>query len=58
MSAEEFKRIRAALGLSLTELAVLLTRDRITLWRWSKGLHPIPNNAARAIRALASERSA
>jgi transcriptional regulator with XRE-family HTH domain len=58
MTPEEFRAIRASLGLSQAALARLLVRDVMTLSRYERGLHPIPAVVARAMRALATDRSA
>jgi DNA-binding transcriptional regulator YiaG len=58
MTPEEFRAIRASLGLSQAALARLLVRDTQTIFRYEKGEHPIPAVVARAMRALATDRSA
>jgi transcriptional regulator with XRE-family HTH domain len=49
---EELKRRRVALGLSQAELAALLRVDVMTVSRWERGQHRIPEAVALAVQHL------
>lgn len=54
MTPDELKARRLALGLSQSEMAVLLPRSLKTLQGWEQG-RPIPSDFWRAIRDLERE---
>jgi len=56
MTSEELKRRRVALGLSQVELAALLHVDSMTVSRWERGQHRIPEAVALAVHHLKAKR--
>ena len=52
MTPEELKRRRATLRLSQVELAALLHVDPMTVSKWERGVHRIPESAALALQHL------
>jgi transcriptional regulator with XRE-family HTH domain len=52
MTSEDLKRRRLALGLSQVELAGLLHVDPMTVSRWERGQHRIPEAVALAVQHL------
>ena len=52
MTPEELKRRRATLRLSQAELAALLHVDPMTVSKWERGVHRIPESAALAIQHI------
>ncbi len=52
MTFEELKRRRATLRLTQEELAALLHVDVMTVSRWERGQHRIPQSVALAVQHL------
>lgn len=52
MTAEEFKKARAELGLTQAELAELLPTSIRTLQKWEQGCHPVNRMAAKQLRQM------
>jgi transcriptional regulator with XRE-family HTH domain len=52
MDARGLKRRRRELRLTQVELAAVLHVDPMTVSRWERGLHPIPEAVALALRSL------
>lgn len=59
MTPAELKRIgRALFGKKWQKpLAALLSKHRVTIWRWSNKTTPIPEEDAKLLRGLVAERS-
>ncbi len=52
MAPEDLRRRREALRLTQLELAALLHVDPMTVSRWERGLHPIPEAVALALQHM------
>jgi DNA-binding transcriptional regulator YiaG len=52
MEPKELKRRREALDLTQAGLAAILHVDSMTVSRWERGVHPIPEAVALAIQHL------
>jgi DNA-binding transcriptional regulator YiaG len=50
MTADEFKRLREALGVNQTDLANALGVTRRTLGRWETGVSPVPRHVGALLR--------
>jgi transcriptional regulator with XRE-family HTH domain len=57
MSHDELKRKRKALGMTQRELADLLKVDPMTVSRWERGQHHIPESVALALMGLKAKKS-
>lgn len=56
MKPEELKRRREALGLTQEQLARELEVTTMTVSRWERGVHDIPNYIGLALEALEKRR--
>ena len=52
MTQEELKRRRTTLRLTQAELAALLHVDHMTVSKWERGIHRIPESVALAVQHL------
>jgi transcriptional regulator with XRE-family HTH domain len=52
MKSDELRRLRRALGYSQPELAAFLSVAKMTVSRWERGVHRIPESVAMLIRQM------